>query len=32
MKHDGGYESLRASLAQDKALDLVLRESQPRTA
>lgn len=31
MKHDGGYESLRASLAQDKALDLVLRESRPRT-
>jgi trigger factor len=30
MKHDGGYESLRASLAQDKALDLVLRESRPR--
>jgi trigger factor len=31
MKHDGGYESLRASLAQDKALELVLRESKPRT-
>ena len=31
MKHDGGYESLRASLAQEKALDLVLRESRPRT-
>ena len=31
MKHDGGYESLRGSLAQDKALDLVLRESRPRT-
>jgi trigger factor len=30
MKHDGGYESLRASLAQEKALDLVLRESRPR--
>lgn len=30
MKHDGGYESLRTSLAQEKALDLVLRESQPR--
>lgn len=31
MKHDGGYESLRTSLAQEKALDLVLRESRPRT-
>jgi trigger factor len=31
MKHDGGYESLRTSLAQDKALELVLRESKPRT-
>ncbi len=30
MKHDGGYESLRASLAQEKALELVLRESKPR--
>ncbi|HEX7191612.1 MAG TPA: trigger factor [Thermoanaerobaculia bacterium] len=30
MKHDGGYESLRASLAQEKALDLVLRESRTR--
>lgn len=30
MKHDGGYESLRASLAQEKALDLVLREARPR--
>jgi len=30
MKHDGGYESLRTSLAQEKALDLVLRESRPR--
>lgn len=30
LKHDGGYESLRASLAQEKALDLVLRESRPR--
>lgn len=30
MKHDGGYEALRASLAQEKALDLVLRESRAR--
>src|SRR5437763_1357142 len=30
MKHDGGYESLRASLAQEKALELVVRESRPR--
>ncbi|HEX3583727.1 MAG TPA: trigger factor [Thermoanaerobaculia bacterium] len=30
MKHDGGYESLRTSLAQEKALDMVLRESRPR--
>ena len=28
--HDGGYEPLRASLAQEKALDLVLREAQAR--
>jgi trigger factor len=30
MKHDGGYESLRGSLAQEKALDFVLRESKTR--
>jgi trigger factor len=30
MKHDGGYEALRANLAQEKALDLVLRESRTR--
>lgn len=30
LKHEGGYESLRESLAQDKALDLVLRESVAR--
>ncbi|MGZ8830156.1 MAG: trigger factor [Thermoanaerobaculia bacterium] len=30
LKHEGGYESLRASLAQEKALELVLRESRPR--
>ena len=28
LKHDGGYEALRASMAQDKALELVLRESR----
>ncbi len=27
LKHDGGYESLRSSLAQDRALELVLREA-----
>jgi trigger factor len=30
MKHDGGYEALRASLAQEKALELVLREAKPK--
>jgi trigger factor len=30
LKHDGGYEALRASLAQEKALDLVLRESHAK--
>ena len=28
LKHDGGYEALRASLAQDRALELVLRETR----
>jgi len=28
--HDGGYEALRASLAQEKALELVLREAKAR--
>ena len=28
LKHDGGYEELRNSLAQEKALDLVLREAR----
>ena len=28
--HEGGYEALRASLAQEKALDLVLKEAQAR--
>lgn len=30
LKHEGGYEALRASLAQDRALDLVLREAKAR--
>jgi len=30
LKHDGGYEALRASLAQEKALDLLLKEAKPR--
>jgi trigger factor len=30
LKHDGGYEALRASLAQEKALDFLLKESKPR--
>ncbi|HEY3055362.1 MAG TPA: trigger factor [Thermoanaerobaculia bacterium] len=30
LKHDGGYEALRTSLAQEKALELVLREAKPR--
>jgi trigger factor len=30
LKHDGGYEALRASLAQEKALELVLSESRAR--
>ena len=28
--HDGGYEALRASLAQEKALDFVLKEAKAR--
>jgi trigger factor len=28
LKHDGGYEALRASLLQEKALELVLREAK----
>ena len=27
LRHDGGYEELRTSLAQERALDLVLREA-----
>ncbi|HEV7242780.1 MAG TPA: trigger factor [Thermoanaerobaculia bacterium] len=30
LKHEGGYEALRASIAQDKALELVLNESHTR--
>lgn len=30
LKHDGGYESLRASMAQDKALELVLSAARAR--
>jgi trigger factor len=30
LKHDGGYEALRSSMAQDRALELVLRESSAR--
>jgi trigger factor len=30
LRHDGGYEALRASIGQDRALELVLRESRPR--
>jgi trigger factor len=30
LKHDGGYEELRRSLAQEKALELVLREAKTR--
>ncbi|MEA2236236.1 MAG: trigger factor [Thermoanaerobaculia bacterium] len=32
LKHDGGYEQLRMSLSQEKALDLVLHESTVRSA
>jgi trigger factor len=30
LKHEGGYEALRTSLAQEKALEMVLRESHAR--
>jgi trigger factor len=30
LKHDGGYEGLRASLGQEKALDFVLREARTK--
>ena len=29
LKHDGGYEALRASLTQEKALDWLLKEAKP---
>ncbi len=32
LKHDGGYEALRASMAQDRALELVLGEAKLREA
>ena len=31
LKHEGGYESLRASLGQEKALDFLVREARVRT-
>ncbi|MBV9497121.1 MAG: trigger factor [Acidobacteria bacterium] len=30
LRHDGGYEELRGSLAQEKALELVLKEARTR--
>ncbi len=30
LKHDGGYEALRASLLRDRALELVLRDAKAR--
>ncbi len=32
LRHDGGYEQLRMSLSQERALDLVLREATLRSA
>jgi trigger factor len=32
LKHDGGYEALRQSLSQEKALDFVLAEARTRSA
>ena len=32
LKHEGGYEALRTSMAQDKALELVLRESKAKAS
>jgi trigger factor len=32
LRHDGGYEELRMSLSQEKALDLVLRDATVRSA
>ena len=31
LKHDGGYEALRTSLTQEKALELVLKEAKPKS-
>lgn len=31
LKHEGGYEALRQSMAQDRALELVLSASRPRS-
>ena len=30
LKHEGGYEALRASMAQDRALELVLKEARAK--
>lgn len=30
LRHEGGYEALRASLAQEKAIDLLIRESKAK--
>jgi hypothetical protein len=30
LRHDGGYEALRTSLSQEKALELLLREAKTR--
>jgi trigger factor len=30
LRHDGGYEALRTSLSQEKALELLLKEAKPR--
>ena len=30
LRHDGGYEALRASMTQEKALDFVLHEAKPK--
>ncbi len=32
LRHDDGYEALRTSLSQEKALELLLREAKPRPA
>lgn len=31
LRHEGGYEALRASMAQDRALELVVRESKAKS-